>query len=123
LVNPSGRDMDLALKGCCDVLNLTLSSGHVLPMLFLLGSACRFIREGSLSFASLTHFLPKEFRLQQTDKFILSTYSNVNMPTHGHMLHESAAMMSLLQVLQVPCPDMLQLVTRYVTDLQLPGDN
>ncbi|XP_066603826.1 TATA box-binding protein-associated factor RNA polymerase I subunit B isoform X2 [Prorops nasuta] len=82
-----------------------------------LGDMIRYGREGHLSYYRLDHLLPAEINLTKTDINFLSR--NYEM-THKGMRHTIAEMAKFLGVYELSPPNLLSLITRYCTELQLP---
>lgn len=81
----------------------------------------RLIREGHLSYAKVTHFLPKDIKFGKNDFCYVEVVSDSSMPTHLRQRKILSQLAYLLQIEKIQTPNMAQLVKRYCYDLNLPG--
>jgi hypothetical protein len=79
----------------------------------------RWVEEGELSFYEITHFFPDDVKLRGHDliTFGLST----KRPSYSGLSRTAKKLASYIHVTDVPAPDLLSLVKRYIEELQLPG--
>ncbi|KAL0277695.1 UNVERIFIED_CONTAM: hypothetical protein PYX00_004899 [Menopon gallinae] len=85
-----------------------------------LSDLLRFIREGHLSFAKVTHFLPDDITLFEKDHSFIESISDAFMPTHLKQRNIGGKLTKILRIKKFPLPDMECLIKRYCHDLNLP---
>ncbi|KAK0183093.1 hypothetical protein PV327_001165 [Microctonus hyperodae] len=83
-----------------------------------LSDMLRYSREGHISYYRVEHFLPSDVSLSNAE---VNSLNPANEITHKGLRRIIAKLANFLRVFQLPHPNLLSLMERYVTELQLPN--
>lgn len=84
-----------------------------------LGDMLRFIREGHLSYNSVTHFFPRSV---DASNFNLHKWNQSGQFTHASLRQMAAKLANLLEISAfITVPNVAELSQRYCHELNLPG--
>lgn len=78
----------------------------------------RYSREGHISYYRVEHLLPPEVNLNKAE---VNNLNPVKEISHKGLRRIFAKLANFLRVFQLPHPNLLSLIQRYVTELQLPS--
>ncbi|KAK0165020.1 hypothetical protein PV328_003578 [Microctonus aethiopoides] len=83
-----------------------------------LSDMLRYSREGHISYYRVEHLLPPEVTLNKAE---INNLNPVKEISHKGLRRIFAKLANFLRVFQLPHPNLLSLMQRYVTELQLPN--